>query len=67
MSDEKDKQEAAQFFLKMAETQGVACSTVSDGHTLLFKREWLQNLLDAHPNNDRICIFIKRPDFKQAN
>lgn len=67
MSDEKDKQDAAEFFAKMVETQGVACSTVSDGHVLLFKREWLQNLLDQYPDRERLSIFIKRPDFKKAN
>ena len=67
MSDEKDKQDAAEFFVKMVETQGVAVSTVSDGHVMMFKRAWLQNLLDQYPDREQISIFIKRPDFKSAN
>jgi len=61
MSDTKD---AADYFAKICETQGVACSTVSDGHVLMFKRAWLENLLAAHPDKKEIAIFIQRPDFK---
>jgi len=51
------------FFLELVRTQGVACSTVDDGHVLMFKREWLQSLLEKFPSQE-IAIFIKRPDFK---
>jgi len=50
------------FFLEIVRTQGVACSTVEDGHVLMFKREWLQSLLDKY-SNDSIAIFVKRPEF----
>lgn len=67
MSDDKDYKTAAQFLVKMMETQGVSCSTMENGHLLMFKRAWLQNLLDSHPNNESLSIFIERLDFKKAN
>lgn len=63
MSDSK-KDDGIDYFLKLVETQGVACSTVKDGHIIMFKRSWLQSLLDSHPDNSEITIFIQRPDFK---
>lgn len=63
MSDDK-KNDAVDYFVKLVETQGVACSTVKDGHMLMFKREWLENLLKSHPDKSELAIFIQRPDFK---
>ena len=40
MTDKKD--DGIEFFQTLVETQGVACSTVSDGHVLMFKRKFLQ-------------------------
>lgn len=64
MADEKDKSKAIEFFLELVEKTGVAVSTVSDGHVLMFKRIWLEKLLESTPDNQQITIFIKRPDFK---
>jgi hypothetical protein len=61
MDDNKD---AAEFLIKTLEAQGVACSTVKDGHVLMFKRSVLQNMLDSHPDQDEFVIFVKRPDFE---
>jgi hypothetical protein len=67
MSDNnEDHKKEIDFFLKMMETQGVAVSTVKDGHLIMFKRTWLEDLLKAHPNPE-ITIFIKRPDFNGSN
>ena len=66
MSDD-DKNDAIDFFKEIFQRQGVAVSTVSDGHILMFKREWLQSLLDNHPDKKELLIMIKRPDFKNAN
>lgn len=52
------------YFTEMVETQGVAVSTVADGHVLMFKREFLQSLLDKYADQEKLIIFIKRPDFK---
>lgn len=61
MTKEKD---AAEYLLKSLETQGVACSTVKDGHILMFKRAALQSMLDGYPDNDKFVIFVKRQDFE---
>lgn len=63
MSDSK-KDDGIDYFLKLVETQGVACSTVKDGHIIMFQRSWLQSLLDSHSDNPEITIFIQRPEFK---
>jgi hypothetical protein len=55
--------DAAEYLIKTLETQGVACSTVKDGHVLMFKRSVLQGLLDGHPDKNEFVIFVKRPDF----
>jgi hypothetical protein len=56
--------DAIDFFKKLVETQGVACSTVNDGHVLMFKRSFLQDLIDKNLDKEELVIFIKRPDFK---
>jgi len=58
-----DENKATEYLLKMLETQGVACSTVKDGHVLMFKRSVLQSMLDNHPDQDELVIFVKRQDF----
>lgn len=63
MSDKNYKDEL-EYFNAMFETQGVATSTVSDGHIIKFKRSMLQAMLDKNPDNEEFVIFIKRPDFK---
>lgn len=58
------KSDGIEFFDEVVETQGVACSTVSDGYVLMFKREFLQSLLDKYIEQDRLILFVKRPEFK---
>jgi hypothetical protein len=64
MSDQDNKDKEIDFFLTTVETQGVACSTVADGHVLMFKTSWLKSLLEKYEDKPQISIFIKRPDFK---
>lgn len=64
MSEISNKNDGVDFFIKTLDTQGVAVSTVKDGHILAFKREHLQQILDAHPDQEKIIIFIKQPEFK---
>ena len=52
------------FFIDVCDVNGVACSTVSDGHVLMFKREQLQSLLDKYVDKPKIIMFIERPEFK---
>lgn len=64
MSDDSNEHD---WINKIADVQGVACLTVSDGHVLLFKRSCLQSIMDQNPDKEKILIFIKRPDFKIPN
>jgi hypothetical protein len=67
MSDEIDEKKAAKHLLDVMELQGISCATVSNGHLIMFKRTWLQALLDQHPGKESISMFLERPDFKKAN
>lgn len=64
MSDKEVDSKFTEFFIESANKMGIACSTVKDGHVLLFKREYLQKILDTNPDKESILIFVKRPDFK---
>jgi hypothetical protein len=63
MSDESDKKKAVDFFVEMGEQKGVAVSTVTDGHVILFKRAFLEQILRDNPG-DELMLFVRRPDFK---
>lgn len=58
----------AEFLLESAKTSGVACSTVKDGHVLIFTEERLKLLLEACQKSGTglVTIFVKRPDFTQG-
>jgi hypothetical protein len=64
---DKENKDALEYLLKLAETNGVACSTVDDGHMLLFTRAWFEAILEKYPDNKDFLIFVKRPDFVRAN
>lgn len=51
------------FLMKMCESQGVGCSTVKDGHVLVFKRSFLKELVSKHEDQENLIIFVKRQDF----
>jgi hypothetical protein len=61
--DDKKVGEQADYLLEIVERQGVAVSSVKDGHILIFKRDHLRKLLDAAPDQDTFIIFVKRPTF----
>lgn len=54
----------SEFLLAMAEKNGVACATVSDGHVLVFKRSALEKILAQTEGKDVLTIFIKRPEMQ---
>lgn len=64
MASDSDKDKAVEFFNAIVDVNGVACSTVSDGHVLQFKTSWLKSILEQYGSKEKITIFIKRPDFK---
>lgn len=61
--EDEQSNKAIEFFTEIAERNGVACSTVTDGHVLLFDRAFMQKIINQN-DEDKIMIFIKRPDFK---
>jgi hypothetical protein len=63
MNDKEDKegQQAADFFVESMEQFGVAVASVSDGFILGFKREAMQAIIDQHPNDKLLTIFVKMP------
>jgi hypothetical protein len=63
MSDD-NKNAGIDFMSEMTDRMGVACATVSDGHVITFKTSWLKDLLAKYGNEEKICLCIKRPDFK---
>ncbi len=64
MDNSKKTDDYAAYMHELVSQQGVAVSTVSDGHVLMFKRSHFQAIIDQFPNNERLLIFIKRPEFK---
>lgn len=57
-----DTAKAAEFIEETCERQGYATSTMKDGTLLYFKRTFLQAILDKHPDNEKLIIFLKKPD-----
>jgi len=59
------KEVGVDFLIDAAEKEGVACSTVSDGHVLVFKKSCLESLLKmmADKGTDSCVVFVKRQEF----
>ncbi len=62
--DDEDVANAVDYINIMVEKQGAACTTVKDGHVFVFKKSFLQDLLDKQPGEDNVVIFIQKPAFK---
>lgn len=58
--------DAIDFSFELAKLEGACCMTVKDGHVLLIQRSFLEALLAKH-DQDRIVIFLKRPDMNSGN
>jgi hypothetical protein len=59
----EDKKDKIDFFVDEMKRVGAAVYTVDDGHVLLFKREWIEELLKAHPDKKEFAIFLQRRKF----
>lgn len=55
--------DSADYLATLAETQGAACATVKDGHILVFKRDFLQRLVEKS-SQETFVIFVKRGDLQ---
>jgi len=40
---------------------GAATVEVSDGRLLIFRREWIEGVLEEHPDQPMISILIQKP------
>ncbi len=49
--------------MAIAEEHGIACSTVSDGHVLVFSKETLLSFVEECGTENYMVVFIKRPEF----
>lgn len=56
-----------EFLLEQAKATGVACSTVKDGHVLVFTRKHLQHILSSMNDQNEVIVFVKRPDFEKSS
>ena len=59
-----DENSAINFFLDTVETQGVAVSSVTDGHVLMFKMSHLKQLISKYGDEEKLTIFVKHREFK---
>ena len=62
MSD-KDKSDLTDLLVEQFKAKGVASMGVKDGRLWLFKRSWLQALLDSHPELDEFQVLIQDRKF----
>lgn len=53
----------AEFLMEQAKANGVACSTVKDGHVLVFSEQKLRDMLAAAEGKGFVICFVKRPEF----
>lgn len=62
MSDEELA--AIDYLNTLADAKGVACSTMSNGHMLVFKTDYLRALLEQHGDKPKIAFFVHRPELQ---
>ena len=59
-----DKNDMIDFFNDQIEGQGIAVSSVADGHVFGFTRDHLQKMLDQNPDKQKFIVFVKNREFK---
>jgi hypothetical protein len=59
---DQDKDDAIKELVKEFEAKGIGVRSVSDGHIIMFKRQYLQALLDKMPDKKEFAIFLRKPD-----
>jgi hypothetical protein len=61
-----DNNARIEYLMALVEHTGAACSTVSDGHIIVMKRDRLKKLLQQNSDSDTVVVFIKRQDMTNA-
>ena len=64
MSNDKDH---IDFFLDEVGTKGIAIRTVGNDKILMFRRDFMQKLLDSHPTDDTLAILLQTPTPQNQN
>ena len=59
--DNGEHTEAINALVKEFDEKGVGVKLVADGAIFMFKREYLQALLDSMPNQKSFMMYIRRP------
>jgi hypothetical protein len=49
----------AKFLVALAREKGIASAAVSDGTVIVFRRDKLQELLDANTSQDVVVVFVQ--------
>lgn len=62
MSEESEK--AADFILEMLDKKGISITSVKDGHVIMVKRSFLEEMLAKDPKQEQFLIFLKKPGFE---
>lgn len=62
-----NKNDVGDYMKTLADMQGVAVSTVSDGWVMLFKNSKLKELLDASEASGYALVFVKSGDKNVVN
>lgn len=64
MSSEKEIDDALEYFDSICDLNGIACSTVSNGHMIKIKVSYLKELLAKYSDKPELILFIELPNFK---
>jgi len=60
----EETKKAADFILEMLDKKGIAISSVKDGHVIMMKRSFLEELLARDETQEQFLIFLKKPGFE---
>lgn len=57
------------YLMELAEQQGVACTSVTDGHILVFTKRQIEAILFKinETNQDKCVVFVQRPPDNKLN
>ncbi len=59
--------DGVEYLKALADVQGVACASVTDGHVLIFKKWKLEEILKAIGEKDQAVVFVQRPEAKNQS
>ena len=68
MANENKPNDNVELLLELAKINGVAVTSVSDGHVLIFTKASLVNFLNEcdSSGSDKLVVFVKHGEVKQG-